>query len=72
MHKAKLLSNPVLIVSEAYTSKTANWTGEIVHNLGGRKTILSQGLRFDRDVNGALGIYLRALMDHPLNYVKCN
>lgn len=56
----------VIIVNEAYTSKTANWTGEIVHNLGGRKTITSRGVRIDRDVNGALGIFLKALLDQPI------
>jgi putative transposase len=55
----------VFVVDEAYTSKTANWTGEIVHNLGGARSISSGGLRFDRDVNGALGIYLKALLGEP-------
>ena len=30
-----------LIFNEAYTSKTVSWTGEIIHNLGGRKTVKS-------------------------------
>jgi putative transposase len=59
------LGKKVYIVNEAYTSKTANWTGEIVHNLGGRKVIKSGGLCLDRDINGALGIYLKALMGDP-------
>ena len=29
----------MLIVNEAYTSKTVSWTGEINHKLGGRKTV---------------------------------
>jgi putative transposase len=62
---AERLGKKVYIVNEAYTSKTANWTGEIVHNLGGAKSIKSGGLRLDRDVNGALGIYLKALMGDP-------
>jgi putative transposase len=62
---AQRLGKQVLIVNEAYTSKTANWTGEIVHNLGGRRTIRSGGLCLDRDINGALGIYLKALMANP-------
>ena len=44
------------MVSEAYTSKTDSRSGEIV-NVGDAKTI--NGL--DRDVNGARGIFLRAL-----------
>jgi putative transposase len=67
IHKARCMGCNVVVVNEAYTSKTANWTGELVHDLGGRKTISSGGLVFDRDVNGALGIYLKALLvDHPV------
>ena len=50
----------------AYTSKTVSWTGEIIHNLGGRKTVKSSdGRTMDRDINGARGIFLRALGDTP-------
>ena len=54
--------------NEAYTSKTVSWTGEIVQNLGGARTIKSQatGLKMDWDLNGARGIFLRALVDAPL------
>ena len=38
-HKASENSRTVLIVNEAYTSKTVSWTGEINHKLGGRKTV---------------------------------
>lgn len=59
-----------LVINEAYTSKTANWTGEIVHTLGGSKVITSQGITMDRDINGALGILLKgilkALAERPL------
>ena len=63
--KAASLGKTVLRVNEAYTSKTASWTGEIIQNLGGRKTIKSGGITVNRDVNGARGIFLRALGDHP-------
>ncbi|OQX03005.1 MAG: hypothetical protein BWK73_40910 [Thiothrix lacustris] len=53
-------------VCEAYTSKTASWTGEVIRNLGGRKTIKSGGFVVDRDENGARGIFLRALVDSPI------
>ena len=54
--------------NEAYTSKTVSWTGEIVQNLGGARIIKSAatGLKMDRDLNGARGIFLRALVDTPL------
>jgi putative transposase len=67
--KAASLGKTVIRGSEAYTSKTVSWTGEIIQNLGGRKTIKSGGVKVNRDVNGARGIFLRmvtwALGDHP-------
>lgn len=54
------------LVNEAYTSKTSSWSGEIVAGLGGRKVIKgSDGVELDRDLNGARGIFLRALADTP-------
>jgi transposase len=41
---------------------TANWTGEIKQNLGGAKFIRSEGVKIDRDINGALGIFLKGLV----------
>jgi len=52
-------------VNETYTSKTNNWTGKINYKLGGRKTIIVNRVRIDRDINGARGIFLRALVDSP-------
>ena len=67
-HKANEYSRLVLEQSEAWTSKTVSWTGEIVNNLGGSKVIRSKstGLEMDRDYNGARGIFLRALGDQPI------
>lgn len=67
-HKAFEYGKTVIDVCEAYTSKTVSWTGEVIHNLGGRKIITSKidGQRMDRDLNGARGILLRALEDTPL------
>lgn len=62
--KAKELGKYVYRGSEAYTSKTASWTGE-VKNISSAKTIKSQGIVIDRDINGARGIFLRALGDSP-------
>ncbi len=68
--KWKAWENSKLVIdcNEAYTSKTVSWTGEIVKNLGGARTIKSAatGLKMDRDLNGARGILLRALVDTPL------
>lgn len=68
--KWKAWENSKLVIdcNEAYTSKTVSWTGEIIKNLGGARTIKSQatGLKMNRDLNGARGIFLRALVDTPL------
>lgn len=62
--KAKELGKFVFRGSEAYTSKTASWTGEI-KNISSAKTIKSNNIVMDRDINGARGIFLRALGDSP-------
>ena len=64
-HKAKALGKTVIRISEAYTSKTASWTGEVKEKLGSSKFITSSGEKMDRDINGARGIFLRALGDTP-------
>lgn len=71
--KAWQAGKQVLLVNEAYTSKTCSWSGEIIANLGGRRYITgSDGVRLDRDINGARGIFLRALGDTPsLMYSAC-
>jgi putative transposase len=65
--KAWEQSKTVIDCNEAYTSKTVSWTGEVVKNLGGARDIksLSTGLKMNRDLNGARGIFLRALVDTP-------
>ena len=74
--KAWQMGKMVLVVNEAYTSKTCSWSGEIIDNLGGRKVVTgSDGVRLDRDINGARGIFLRALGDTPLlkfGLSRCN
>lgn len=65
-HKARETSAVVVDVCEAWTSKIISWTGEIVENIGGKKTIRAKdGQTMDRDLNGARGIFLRALGDNP-------
>ena len=56
----------VIEVNEAYTSKTCSWDGSVKENLGGGAVIRDvSGFGMDRDVNGARGIFLRALGDSP-------
>ncbi|MEA5582600.1 transposase [Nodularia harveyana UHCC-0300] len=66
-HKAFETNKVVMDVNEAYTSKTVSWTGEIIPNLGGAKFVKSpsDGQMMSRDMNGARGIFLRALVDTP-------
>ncbi len=72
-HKAFENSKLVIDVNEAYTSKTVSWTGEIVTNLGGATIIKSKltGRSMNRDLNGARGIFLRAVVDTPLKECIC-
>jgi putative transposase len=47
-----------------YRAKTESWHGEIGQNLGGAKVIKSsEGQFMNRELNGARGIFLRALLD---------
>ncbi len=65
-HKASEAGKTVVDVCEAYTSKTVSWTGELL-KIGSAKKITSKvdGQTMDRDINGARGIFLRALVDTP-------
>ncbi len=57
----KKYGKTLIIVNEAYTSKTRSWDGHVVPNLGSSKTITDGNIVVDRDINGARGILLRAL-----------
>jgi len=60
--KGEEYSCEVVEVSEAYTSRTCSFCGK-VHNIGSKKTLRCRcGVSVDRDLNGARGILLRALM----------
>jgi len=63
-NKALEFGKQVIEVCEAYTSKTASWTGEI-KNVGGSRAIRSGGITLERDLNGARGIFVRSLGDSP-------
>ena len=63
--KGELHSCKITEGSEAYTSKTCSYCGKI-HNIGSKKQLkCSCGANVDRDLNGARGIYLRALAVTP-------
>jgi len=65
--KAEEYSCEVLEVSEAWTSKTCSYCGRI-HQIGRKKVLkCTCGCTVDRDLNGARGIYLRALGASPLH-----
>ncbi len=65
-HKAGEFGTEVVRVCEAYTSKTCSACGKI-HNIGSKKVMdcSACGTVLDRDINGARGIFLRALGDTP-------
>ena len=64
--KARQTGAKVLLINEAYTSKTCSWSGEIVNKLGGARYITGpDGATVERDINGARGAFLRALVDIP-------
>ena len=59
-HACKLTGCVVEVVSEAYTSRTCSYCGT-VHPKNSRPTLRCCNTTLDRDLNGARGIYLRAL-----------
>ena len=65
--KAEEKGNHVIIQNEAYTSKTCSWCGNI-QNIGGSEMYKCKkcDIKIDRDINGARGIFLRALLDGAL------
>lgn len=58
----------IIFQNEAYTSKTCSICGHQDHKLGGKTTFNCHSCHnsLDRDVNGARGIFLRALLDQAL------
>jgi len=69
--KAEEYSCKVIEVNEAYTSKTCSYCGKL-HSIGSRKTMkCSCGAIVDRDLNGARGIFLRAMGASPLTEMLC-
>lgn len=62
--KQKCIENGVIFLenSEAYTSKTNSFTGEIM-NIGSKEYFYFDGLKINRDINGARNILLRTMRD---------
>ena len=59
--KCRQLGSKVIVVNEAWTSKTCSNCGYIKHNLGGNKQFRCNNcfVIMDRDINGAKNIFLR-------------
>jgi putative transposase len=53
----------IIVINEAYTSKTCGRCGRINHNLGGKRVFRCAhcGLEMDRDVNGARNILIKTV-----------
>ena len=66
-YAAMKYGSSVVVVSEAYTSKTCTVCGHVHENLGGAKTFRCPncGTKVSRDINGARNILLRAMVDKP-------
>ena len=63
--KLKCNENGVTFVesSEAFTSKTNSFTGELMENLGSKEKFMFNNVSVDRDINGARNILIRAMRD---------
>lgn len=59
--KCREYGSKVVVVNEAYTSKTCSGCGELNVKLGGKKVFRCEGcgVEMDRDMNGAKNIFLR-------------
>ena len=49
--------------SEAFTSRTNSFTGELMENLGSKEKFMFNNVSIDRDINGARNILIRAMRD---------
>lgn len=63
--KLKCRENGVTFVesSEAFTSKTNSFTGELIENLGSKESFKFNNISINRDINGARNILIRAMRD---------
>ena len=63
--KLKCKENGITFVesSEAFTSRTNSFTGELIENLGSKENFMFNNVSIDRDINGARNILIRAMRD---------
>lgn len=63
--KLKCKENGVTFIesSEAFTSRTNSFTGELIENLGSKEKFIFNNISIDRDINGARNILIRAMRD---------
>jgi putative transposase len=72
-NKCNELGKQYVSISEAFTSKTNSFNGDIM-NIGSKEAFYFEGIKVNRDINGARGILLRALRDssaHIGDFVGC-
>ena len=58
---AKKYGKHMVDCCEAYTTKTLSWSGKVLNNVGGSKTVSDNTYTVDRDINAARGILIKAL-----------
>lgn len=63
--KLKCKENGITFIesSEAFTSKTNSFTGELMESLGSKECFKFNNVSVDRDINGARNILIRAMRD---------
>lgn len=63
--KLKCKENGVTFIesSEAFTSRTNSFTGELIEDLGSKEKFEFDNISVDRDINGARNILIRAMRD---------
>ena len=63
--KLKCKENGITFIesSEAFTSRTNSFTGELIKNLGSKEKFEFDNVSVDRDINGARNILIRAMRD---------
>ena len=63
--KFKCKENGITFIesSEAFTSRTNSFTGELIENLGSKEKFKFDNILVDRDINGARNILIRAMRD---------
>ena len=63
--KLKCRENGITFIesSEAFTSRTNSFTGELIKNLGSKEKFKFDNIFVDRDINGARNILIRAMRD---------